>query len=88
MKRLLLIVVVGTSLATPIQDDFRERLVEFHTFYDIFVRKFIGCPKITAFKQDGYEMVECKPIMGVFDRAAFAKARTAAKKLFDLEERK
>lgn len=77
--------------AAPLQDEFRERLTRFHWAYDTFIRAYIGCPARAATKplqRDGMEAVECDALHGTLDQAAFGKARDAAKKLFDLEEKK
>lgn len=76
-------------MAAPIHDEFREKLVKFHQEYDVFLRKYVGCPtREKQALQDRFIAVECDALKGVVDQAAYQKAREAAKELFDLEEKK
>ena len=89
MKRLLLVLMISTATASPIHDDFRDKLVIYHQAYDNWLRKYIGCPPrndndVTG---DRFEKVTCDPSMGGMDLALWKKARDAAKVLYSLKEK-
>lgn len=89
MKRLIIVLIALGLSAAPIQDEFRDRLVKFHQSYDVFLRKYVGCPaREKQAIRDQFIAVECDPLKGELDQAAWSKAREAAKELFDLEEKK
>ena len=85
-------VMIGTALAAPIHDEFREKVIKFHQEYDVFLRKYLGCPPRTKTpqqqEQDKYVQTQCEAMLGIVDQVAWHKTREAAKELFDLEEKK
>ena len=88
MKRLLLVLVVGTCLAAPIHDEFRDKLVTYHQAYDNWLRKYMGCPARKGNPQvDMYETVTCDGSMGGMDMKLWHASREAAKVLYDLKEK-
>lgn len=63
-------------------DDLTEHVVTFERHWNLFVRRYIGCP------DDGELNTEmCKQHLRRIDRKEFKAARDAAKKLFDLQEK-
>ena len=65
-------------------DSLYNKVVAFEMNWDIFIRKLAGCPLGVVLTESG----QCNPNRGVLDRAAYARARKAAAKLFELEEKR
>lgn len=84
MKRALAVGLLLSIALCPaaVNPDFQERLLRFHQHYNQFVRIYLGCPK------GAVEMAQCHPDQGTLDYAEFLKARTEARKLFDLSQEK
>ena len=88
MKRIVLLVVVGCSLAAPLHDEFREKLLAYHQAYDTWLRKYLGCPpRAKDIEGDGYERVPCDSSMGGHDLKLWHESREQAKKFYDLKEK-
>tara|TARA_R110000868_G_scaffold4119_14_gene25051 strand:+ start:5037 stop:5276 length:240 start_codon:yes stop_codon:yes gene_type:complete len=78
MKKLILLIFISSLFAnSPTIDELRENIFVFEKHYDVFFRKFYGCPSEGQLSND-----VCKPGRGVVDYVAFDKAGKAAKKLF------
>ncbi len=85
MKGLLvcLFITVGLAVrdrlaqATNVND-----LLTFHNHYNLYFRRHFGCPSEAKTTED------CRPENGFVDAAEFKAAREAAKKLFDLTDKR
>jgi len=88
LRRLLIVLVSAGLTAAPVHDEFRDKVVKFHQAYDAFLRKYVGCPtREKQIMKDQFVAVECDPLKGELDQAAWHKTREAAKELFDLREK-
>jgi hypothetical protein len=74
--------VVPAAADTPLNiDEQVEQAFAFHEPWNKYFRALLGCP-------DGaVDAAECKPHMGKTEYEAWAKAREAAKDLFQLREK-
>lgn len=76
-KFLLLILILPVFANSPTIDELRGNIFAFEKHYDVFFRKFYGCPA-----QGQLSNEVCKPERSYVDYKAFSEASKAAKKLF------
>ena len=74
------LVPMPVSAPTPIE--LYDKVLEFEKHWDIFVRNLFGCQKTGETNSD-----TCKPSNGSINYSEWTRARNAAKKLFELEDK-
>jgi len=78
MRIAAILLVIGLAVAASTSEDaFSRRAADFNVEWNLFYRKYLGCPK------GAREVEECRPQLGVLDRKRYDRARRAAMKLFD-----
>ncbi len=71
------------SAKRPATADFTSTdLARFHFHYDAFFRSYFGCPS------EALRLIDCRPVEGMTNYAAWKQARELAKTVFALEEKK
>jgi hypothetical protein len=82
---LVLLLATAVTLSSDAQDpywlDMHMRIITFEKSYDLFVRRFYGCPEDHTVPV-GPEY--CTPARGRIDYRTYSAAREAAKRLFAL----
>jgi hypothetical protein len=84
---LVLLLATAVTLSSDSQDpywlDMHMRIISFEKSYDLFVRRFYGCPEDRTVPV-GPE--SCTPARGRIDYRTYSAAREAAKRLFALAD--
>jgi len=79
-------ILLATAFCCPAQttDLFLNRVINFETPWTDFLWKYAGCKD----RQAPITTENCSFTRGQMDRAAWKKAREAAKKLFELDDKR
>lgn len=81
MKSLFLGLLLTLSLLAAPLSEFDTKLDNFFIHFDIFLRHYQGCP-LTSF-----DSTLCRPEKSYMDYKEYSAARSAAAKLFNLQEK-
>lgn len=74
--------LVPSPASAPTSYELYNKVLKFENSWNIFIRDLYGCPR------DGETSPEtCKPQQGNINYDEWAKARKAAKELFELEDK-
>lgn len=87
MKRLILLVILSAgpcAAPEPQVEEMSRKIIRFELAWDKFVRRYFGCPEGRVLTEPA---AECKLTLGKLDYSQFAKARLAAKELFELKDK-
>jgi hypothetical protein len=77
-----LLILFPVQISSQQDTQLTEDVLTFNEQWNVFYREYFGCPMKALVTE------ECVPMLGRIDYKAFLSARRAAKKLFELEDRK